>query len=270
MGTASIGEVVIKLRNSCTGHWPVHLFQKLNGVAAGACPGRGAARFGIAPAPASRGDRGGSVGPDHRRFLPAAKRRAAVACADRRRFRRAADCRCSAPRASMGSTPTNIASPPFRARSRPRAAASARQIERADRALSAGVRRLCPRSAHRSRASGSPTSIPSLRPGAAVRAGGAARGGQRAVAARICRVDGLDAPVLRRSFAKPSPSTNIATTTSASCCRSTSSARGRCPAARRATCSSTPPSSGSTCTRRASRSIRWWWSSASRNSRRRC
>src|SRR3954453_7981481 len=34
LGTSSIGEVVIHSRSSCTGHWPVHSFRKLSGLAA--------------------------------------------------------------------------------------------------------------------------------------------------------------------------------------------------------------------------------------------
>ena len=43
---------MIKLRNSCTGHWPVHLYRKLNGVAAGLALAAAPLAF-VAPAPAS-------------------------------------------------------------------------------------------------------------------------------------------------------------------------------------------------------------------------
>ena len=117
-------------------------------------------------------------------------------------------------RASLeGSTPHkyHVAAAAAGARRR-RARGKRKDIERADRALSQAF------VAYVARPGRDPGRRHHLRRSAAEAdtadaARGPARGRGRAVAVRLCARHRLDAPVLRRSFARRSPSTRIATTT---------------------------------------------------------
>ena len=192
------------LRNSCTGRWPVHSFQKTGGVAAAlmlaaaplASPRAAAAAVARRPSARGRPQSGQSVADFYRR----AEGRAAVAVADGGRCRAAADRAAQQRRASMGSTPAqyHVAGAPGGARRGARAA-SARTSSAPTRQLSEAFAAYVARPAAAIRASASPMSIRSCgrrrrSPLAALLDAAA-----RAVAQRLCAQHGLDAPDLRRA-----------------------------------------------------------------------
>ena len=263
---------MIKLRNSCTGRWPVHFYRKLSVAAAALVAGRRAHRAWLADA-GHRGDRRrprrGQTIAD---FYKARKRRAAVACAERRAIppqQLISLAQYGEPRRARSRQLSAVA--PFRRRWRPRDGGKRKDVA-ARRA--AAVRRLSSAyvqaTAHRSRRSGSPMSIPQLRPTPPSPLAALLGAASAPSLAEYVRTMGWMHPFYGELRATPWPTTSIATTTSASCSRSTCSARASFPPESSATSSSTPRSSGSSCTRTASRSIRWSWSSASPNIRRRC